>query len=158
MQQNKKENNWLVLFICKANVWRSQIAEWIYNKIHWGWSISLAWNEARKRKYKSKPLKDIVHFLKLRKSLDISNQRISYLKDIPDNILSKIRIVYFLYDPNNESSCDNPCKKDWLSPYVYFKKVRVPIFIYPIDDPFDIWKGWYNFIYQEIYNLISNLK
>ncbi len=158
MLRQDLENNWLILFICKANVWRSQIAEWIYNKVHSGWSISLAWNQARKRKYRSKPLKDITDFLKLQKSLDITAHKIHYLKDIPDDILNKVKIVYFLYDPTHEGNCDNSCKKNWYSPYLYFKELWLPISIYPIPDPFDTWEEWYELIYKNIFDLVSNLK
>ena len=40
------------LYICSANVWRSQMAEWIHNQrfSQLGGAISLAWAEARKKK------------------------------------------------------------------------------------------------------------
>ena len=152
------ENNWLILFICKANVWRSQIAEWIYNQLHWSWAFSLAWSQARKRKYKSKPLKDIVEFLKVKKSLDITGQKIKYLNDLPEDIINSIWIIYFLYDPSQEKDCENPCKINWNSPYQFFKKLGIPIVIHTIPDPFDTWKEWYESIYATIFDLVSKIK
>ena len=53
----------MIIFVCKANVWRSQVAEWIA-KYFWLDAISCAWVEARKEKYFSKPDKEITDILK----------------------------------------------------------------------------------------------
>lgn len=145
------------LFICRANVWRSQIAEWLYRKHYDDNVISIAGAEAKKEKYHGRPLPAIVDFLDKNWGIDISSQSISYLSDIPLYILRSIRSIYFLYDPRIETDCDIACKLEGMSPYDYFEKQGMDIIITPIEDPFDGWVARYDHIAREIHTLITSL-
>ncbi len=146
-----------VLFICRANVWRSQIAEWLYRKYYHDRVMSIAGAEAKKEKYHGRPLPAIIDFLDKNWSIDISSQSISYLSDIPLHTLRSIRSVCFLYDPRIEADCDISCTLDGISPYDYFQKQGVDIIITPIEDPFDGWVSRYDHISREIDILITSL-
>ncbi len=151
--------NTFPLFICKANVGRSQIAEWLFNDIHGFWgSLSIAWSEARKDKYLWIPDKTIINFLQEVYWVDICMQKIKYLSDLKSSHLVQITLVIFLYNPLIETFCDDLCKINGLTPYEYFKKKNMPIFIYPVTDPFEIWISWYQKISEEIKIIIGNLK
>lgn len=127
------------IFICKANVWRSQIAEWIFNSLYWAWSsLSIAWLEARKGKYHGSPDTGIIQVLKDYKNIDISLQKIKYLSDLPYEQWISLNLVVFLFDPTIESICDDDCKSDGLTPYEYFKNMNMPMIIHPILDPFEV--------------------
>ena len=127
------------LFICKANVWRSQIAEWFYNNYSQNTkSISLAWVEAKKEKYNWKPSTEIIDLMQ-NKGIDVSNQTINYIKDFIDKVLLGVDKIIFLYKPDVNDKIDDECKIDWISPYEYIKlKFNWDLFIYNIEDPF--WK------------------
>ncbi len=146
-----------MLFICRANVWRSQIAEWLYRKYYDDRVMSIAWAEAKKEKYHDRPLPVIVDLLQKISAIDIASQRISYLSDIPTHMLWSIQSVYFLYDPRIEADCDISCTLDDMSPYDYFQKQGTDIIITPIEDPFDGWVARYDHISQEIHTLITSL-
>lgn len=146
------------IFICKANVWRSQIAEWIFNHRYGaGTSISIAGCEARKEKYWWVPDTWVSTVLQEYKWVDISNQKIKYLSDITSQQLSDYNLVVFLFDPSQDSSCDYDCKKDWISPYEYLSKLDSSIRIHPITDPFEVWVKEYRRIIDEIDIIIENL-
>lgn len=146
------------LFICKANVWRSQMAEGIYNHIHWKWmALSLAGCEARKDTYAWKPAGSIQDFMISYAWIDISNQKICYLSDLSENKISEIEKIIFLYDPTKEILCESECMKNELSPYEYFRHRNIHIQIFPIPDPFEEWEMWYGPIYRSINSLISSL-
>lgn len=149
--------NSFVLFICRANVGRSQIAEGFYRKYHDDNVISIAGAEAKKEKYHGRPLSAIVDFLHDHYTLDISSQKISYLWDIPLYTLRSIRSVYFLYDPVIEMDCDAACMREGMSPYYYFQKQSIDITIVPVDDPFDEWPSWYQSIIEKISVLVASL-
>ncbi len=146
-----------ILFICRANVWRSQIAEWLYRKYSDDRVMSIAGAEAKKEKYHGRPLPAIIDFLHKNWDTDISSQNISYLSDIPLHILRSIRSIYFLYDPRIETDCDIACQLEGMSPYDYFQKQGIDIIITPIEDPFDGWVSRYDHIVRAIDTLITSL-
>lgn len=139
------------LFICKANVQRSQIAEWLYN--HYSKtskSISCAWVEARKNKYAWKSEKKISNIL-LKDWIDIREQTINYMSDFSRNKLNKIKRVIFLFQPENEKIIDTECLINWISVYDYFlQKTNIEIIIHKIKDP-------YNATTQEMVNIYKNI-
>lgn len=146
------------IFICKANVWRSQIAEWIFNHIFGPWAaISIAWLEARKEKYIWAPDTWISDVLKEYKWVDISTQKIKYLKDMSIQELHCFNIVVFLFDPVRELWCEEECRLGWATPYEYLRTLSIPIFINPVIDPFDLWKEGYKGIIDDIEKLIKEL-
>ncbi len=154
-QDTKKK---YTLFICKANVWRSQMAEGLYNNIYWAWkALSLAGCEARKDAYIWKPAGSIQDFMMNYAQIDISNQKIQYLSDISENDINEIEEIIFLYDPIQESWCDLECLRDNLSPYNYFKNKNISIRIFPIPDPFEQWEMLYESIYTSIKFIINSL-
>ncbi|MBC7503530.1 hypothetical protein H7169_01015 [Candidatus Gracilibacteria bacterium] len=148
----------LPIFICKANVGRSQIAEGIFNHIYGlGVAISIAGLEARKEKYIGAPDIGISDVLKEYKGVDISTQKIKYLKDMSIQELHCFNIVVFLFDPVKEGGCDEECRLGGATPYEYFKTLSIPIFINPVIDPFDLGKEGYKGIIDDIEKLIKEL-
>lgn len=146
------------LFICKANVQRSQVAEWLYN--HYSKnskSISCAWVEARKEKYNWKPEKLITSIL-LERGVDISKQNINYITDFKQEELEKIKKVIFLFNPINENTIDSECLIKWIWVYKYLKnKENIEIIIHEIKDPYNLWLDETIKIYKELENFIKNL-
>lgn len=148
-----------LLFVCKANVGRSQIAEWLYNsnmssKLT---AISIAWSEARKIKYFEKPAEAIITFMKNNQWIDISHQRINYITDFSKEVLNKINRVIYLYDPEINLSCDLDCNIHDVSPFEYLKRKGYPIQISPVEDPYETWEKWYQWIVNRIQEIISKL-
>lgn len=127
------------LFVCKANVQRSQVAEWLYNSYSKvSKSISCAWVEARKEKYNWKPEKIITSIL-LEDWIDLSKQNINYITDFNLNELNKLKRVIFLFNPINEKIIDKECLINWESVYEYFRnKLYIEIIIHEIQDPYKL--------------------
>ena len=147
-----------ILFICKANVWRSQIAEWLYNHIRWERiPLSIAGCEARKDRYVWKPAGSIQDFMMTYAWINISKQKIQYLTDLSEDQISDIEEVIFLYDPTKETLCESECMKDGLSPYVYFRNRNIFTRIFPVPDPFEEWEASYESIYLSIKSIIHSL-
>lgn len=148
-----------ILFVCKANVGRSQIAEWLYNNQNYNTSIaiSIAWSEARKEKYNGQPAEEIVSFLKNYRWIDISHQSIKYVTDINQWVLAHISKIIFLYDPVENKECDDACKIAKDTPYEYFKNRWFCIQINPVPDPYETWKRWYQGITNRIQEIIAKL-
>ncbi len=145
------------LFICKANVWRSQIAEAFYNNKYWKWaSTSIAWCEARKEKYKWIPETSIVDFMLNNYSISMNWQSIKYLSDI-EEFIEKIDEIIYLYNPNKKDFCNGECEYKNQSPINFFLSIQVPIRIYEITDPFSAKSTEYKKIYQSIYSIIDKL-
>ncbi len=142
------------LFICKANVWRSQIAEWFYNTYSQNTkSISLAWVEARKEKYNWKPSTKIISLMQ-KKGINVSNKTINYINDFIDEVLFKVDKIVFLYKPNSNDEIDDECKIGLISPYDYLKlNFNWEILIFDIKDPF--WKS--NKSIEKIINQIEKI-
>lgn len=81
-----------ILFVCQANVGRSQMAEAFYNFHTNSSNATSAGVEDFRDKYQHKPTQEIIETM-LEKGIDISNQRIDYLK--PD-LLSDVDQVVVL--------------------------------------------------------------
>jgi len=90
--------------------------------------------------------------------IDISMQKIKYLSDLSSLELNKITTVVFLYNPTNDSVCDNLCKVNWLSPYEYFTRKNLSIIIHSVADPFEVWIWWYKQIIDQIQVIVDGLK
>jgi protein-tyrosine-phosphatase len=146
------------LFICKANVQRSQAAQWLYNHYSkYSKSISCAWVEARKIKYKWKPEKNITEIL-LNRWVDIREQNINYITDFQWDDFNNIKRVIFLYNPTNENIIDNECLVEGVSVYNYFNKNNnIEIVIHEIKDPYKLWLDETIKIYKELEKFIKNL-
>lgn len=117
----------------------------------------MAGSEARKERYLGVPDSWISKVLKEYKWIDISNQKIKYLKDISVEQLSNFNLIMFLFDPVNETSCEDDCKLNWITPYEYFKTFDIPMLIHPVIDPFDVGSENYKKIIDEIEKLIKGL-
>jgi len=89
--------------------------------------------------------------------LDISDQSIKYLSEIPEQILLNIEKVIFLYDPIEYKLCELECMKDGYSPYEYFLSQNTSIQKYAIPDPFEVGYSRYGMICDEIYSIIKNI-
>ncbi len=154
-QDHKKK---YILFICKANVWRSQMAEWLYNNLYGTWkALSLAGCEARKGTYEWKPARSIQDFMLNYAWIDISNQKVHYISDLSESDISEIEEIIFLYDPTKETSCDPECLKNGFPPYDYFRNRDICTRIFPVPDPFEQWEMWFESIYISINSLIHSL-
>lgn len=147
-----------IMFVCIANVWRSQVAEWIYNFYSKNIkAISCAWAEAKKEKYNSKPDSEIVEIL-LQNWINISEQKINYITDFNKEELNNIKKVIFLYNPDNKSNINKDCLIHWMSVYEYFlNKKNVEIIINEINDPYWLWINDKINIYNEINIFVKSL-
>ena len=146
------------IFICKANVQRSQVAQWLYNHFSKkSKAISCAWAEARKEKYNFKPEKVITEILK-NDWIDISNQEINYISDFNINDLKKLKNIIFLFDPIHETNTEKECLVNWLSPYEFFKNNNIwEIIINEIKDPYKLSIEETKRIYNEINDFVKSL-
>lgn len=146
------------LFVCKANVQRSQVAEWLYNSYSKvSKSISCAWVEARKEKYNWKPEKIITSIL-LEDWIDLSKQNINYITDFNLNELNKLKRVIFLFNPINEKIIDKECLINWESVYEYFRnKLYIEIIIHEIQDPYKLSFDKTVQIYKQLNDFIKKL-
>lgn len=137
------------LFICSANIWRSQIAEWYYNhftRSH-NWS-SAALIEDRREKYNFKPAESIVEIMK-EDWIDISSQEVSLLtKEACDEV---DRIIILL-DIDEEQDSDFTI--NWENPRQFlWKYYRNKCIIRKVQDPF--WET--DYILKNIRNEIKKL-
>lgn len=147
-----------ILFICKANVWRSQIAEAVYNNYtKSNKAISIAWCEDRKEKYNWKPSIKITDFI-IKKWIDMLNQNINFITDFHIKDIENIEKVIFLYNPIKENIIDRNCMINWISPYKYFlKNFPDKITILDIKDPYNLWLNEIEDIYLDIDNLVKKI-
>jgi len=126
----------MFLFICKANVGRSQIAEWFMKNL-WINAISCASFEARKNDYKNSPDFEISEILKKEFWINIFSQNISYPDDIIDKINSVKKIVFF-FDPKKKLK--NPDKSvliNWITFWDFLDKNKINYEIHEVKDPFE---------------------
>lgn len=120
------------LFICSANVWRSQIAEWYYNNFtnsnNW---LSAALIEDRWEKYWYKPADSVIDIMN-EDWIDISSQRVKLLtKEICDEA---DRIILLLI-PNSEQ--DSEFRINWESPTKFLlENYGDKIQVRKVQDPF----------------------
>ncbi len=121
------------LFICWANVWRSQVAEW-FAKSLWKDVISCASVEARKEKYNYKPEKIVTQIMKNKYNIDISNQDVYYPDDIIKYI-DNVENIYFLFNPKDVKKVDSEVSINWKTLWEYFDSIWKKYFIYNIEDP-----------------------
>ncbi|MDD2870961.1 MAG: hypothetical protein PHS49_03140 [Candidatus Gracilibacteria bacterium] len=146
------------LFVCKANVQRSQVAEGLYNSYSKvSKSISCAGVEARKEKYNGKPEKIITSIL-LEDGIDLSKQNINYITDFNLNELNKLKRVIFLFNPINEKIIDKECLINGESVYEYFRnKLYIEIIIHEIQDPYKLSFDKTVQIYKQLNDFIKKL-
>ncbi len=121
------------LFICWANVWRSQVAEWFAKNL-WKDVISCASVEARKEKYSYKPEKIVTQIMKNKYNIDISNQDVYYPDDIIKYI-DNVENIYFLFNPKDVKKVDSEVLINWKTLWEYFDSIWKKYFIYNIEDP-----------------------
>ncbi len=144
----------MLIFVCKANVWRSQIAEWIA-KYFWIKSTSCAWVEARKEKYFNKPDKQIIEILKKEYNIDISNQNIKYPEDIKELFIPENKIIFF-FNPKNISQVDKEVLIENKPLWKYLREKWIKYEIYKIEDPADKSKKFKEEVIKKIYNFIKD--
>ena len=121
------------LYICWANVWRSQVAEWFAKNL-WKNVISCAWVEARKEKYNFKPEKTVTDIMLNDYNIDISEQEVFYPNDIL-KYLDKIENIYFLFDPKKAKKSDNEVLVNSITIWDYFDNAWIKYEIHEIEDP-----------------------
>jgi len=121
------------LFVCWANVQRSQMAQAFAKKM-WIDAISCASIEDKREKYLNKPEKTVTKLMKENFDLDISNQEVSYPNEILDK-LDQIENIYFLYDPKEARIPDEKLLVDWKSFWKYLDFVWKKYEIHKIKDP-----------------------
>ena len=121
------------LFVCRANVWRSQVAEWFAKKL-WKDVISCASVEARKCMYFNKPEKVITNIVLNKYNIDISNQEVFYPNDII-KYLDKLKNIYFLFDPKKAKESDVETLIDWVTLWDYLDSLWKEYNIFEIEDP-----------------------
>ena len=121
------------LFVCWANVQRSQIAEAFAKKI-WKKSISCASIEDKREKYLNKPENTVTGFMNDKFWIDISNQEVLYPNEILDK-LNQIDNIYFLYDPKEARKPDEKLLVNWKSLWDYLDYIWKKYEIHKIKDP-----------------------
>ena len=122
------------LFICWANVGRSQTAEW-FAKRKWKKVISCASVEARKEKYNFHPEKDVTEIMLENYNIKISNQDIFYPSDIL-KYFDKIENIYFLFNPKDvKKEVDKELLINNIPIWDYLKKIWKKYKIHSIKDP-----------------------
>lgn len=145
-----------ILFICKANVWRSQLAEYLYNE-KFSWAMSCAGKEWKKEKYKGIADSPFSSYIKKNYAIDISKQQIHYIRDISHAKIRLTETIVFLYNPKEEPGCDKECMIDGINPYEYLQNLRKKIIISPVQDPFETNEEGYENIYRSIRNLVESI-
>lgn len=112
-----------VLFVCKSNANRSQIAEYFLNEKYWEWtSLSIAWCSDKRGEFDWKINPEVGQWMRDRYWADISQKRIQFLSEISEEVLNTVKKIVFLYDrydPHADTKCPEVCKKDWMTPYKY---------------------------------------
>jgi len=141
------------LFVCWANVWRSQLAEGFAKKL-WKNVISCASVEARKEKYKNKPDEVVTEIIRKEYNIDISNQVVFYPNDIL-KYLNKINNIYFLFNPKDVNKVDNEVLINWKTLWEYLDSIWKKYFIYDIEDPDNKDLSKIRNIVKKIYQLIN---
>ena len=137
------------LFVCWANVWRSQVAEWFVKNI-WIKVISCASVEARKEKYDFIPGKVITKIMVEKYNIDISTQHILYPNDIINHI-DQINNIYFLFDPKKAKKSDDEVLIENKTLWNYFDNIWKKYNIIEIEDP--DWKDE-----SKKYEIVSNIE
>lgn len=143
------------LFVCRANVWRSQVAEWFAKKL-WKNVISCASVEARKDKYFNKPEKVITSIVKEKYNIDISNQEVFYPNDIFNNI-DDIKNIYILFDPEKSKKSDKDTLINWEPLRKYLNSIWKEYKVYEIEDPDAKDEKTIEVIVNKLYNLVNNI-
>ncbi len=121
------------LFVCWANVWRSQVAEWFAKNL-WKDVISCASVEARKEKYNYKPEKTVTEIMDNEYNIDISNQVVYYPSDIK-RYLNELDNIYFLFNLENVKKIDTDVLIYWKTLWKYLDQIGKKYFIFDIEDP-----------------------
>ena len=143
------------LFVCWANVWRSQVAEWFAKKI-WKDVISCASVEARKDMYFNKPEKVITSIVLDKYNIDISNQEVFYPNDIL-KYLDKVNNIYFLFDPKKSREPDVETLINWEPLWDYLNSIWKKYNIYEIEDPDEKDEGTIEKIVVDIDKYVNKL-
>ncbi len=120
------------LFVCWANVQRSQIAEAFVKKL-WKNVISCASVENKREKYKNKPEKIVTNLMQENFWIDISYQKVSYPIDIIDE-LNNLENIYFLFDPKKAKKVDDELLINWKTFWNYLDFIWKKYSIYEIKD------------------------
>ena len=143
------------LFVCRANVWRSQVAEWFAKEL-WKDVISCASVEARKDMYWSKPEKGITKIVLNKYHINISNQEVFYPNDIL-KFFDKIENIYFLFDPKKSKISDEETLIEWKTLWDYLDSIWKEYSIYEIDDPDEKDEGTIEKIVVDIDVLVKDI-
>ena len=120
-----------ILFICAANVWRSQMAEWYYNfftNSKLGSSAAIV--EDRRVKYNHKPSQSIQDIM-LEDGVDISQQRINLLTPDLCQEADKIVLLLALDNIKSEFKIHNQSPIDFL-----YENYNEKLIMYPVSDPY----------------------
>lgn len=121
------------LFICWANVQRSQIAEAFARELGKE-VISCASVEDKREKYLNKPEKTVTELMQENFWIDISHQKVFYPNDILDR-LDEIENIYFLYDPKEARIPDEKLLVNSKPFWDYLNSIWKKYEIYKIKDP-----------------------
>jgi len=150
---NEANKDLYTLFVCAANVWRSQVAEWVA-KYFWINAISCASVEARKDKYNWKPDEEITQLLLKKYWIDISDQKILYPSDIKSEILAIERVV-FMFDPKNIDQIDEEVLIDNMPLWTFLDMIGKKYEIKEVVDPYNLSKSTKEKIIENIYKIIE---
>lgn len=147
----------MFLFICKANVGRSQIAEW-FMKNFWINAISCASFEARKNDYKNSPDIEISEILKNEFWINIFKQQIFYPEDVLSKISSVKKIVFFFNPKKELINPDKDILINWITFWDFLDKNKINYEIVEVRDPFERGLKEKKRVIGEIYKIVRKLK
>lgn len=141
-----------ILFLCAANVWRSQMAEWYYNALtkteH---ATSAALLEDRRNKYNHKPTQEIQNTM-MQDRVDISSHSIQLLNRELCEQADIIVIFLELDDVSSEFRIESIDAVKFLKQF-YSEK----LIYYPIADPYEANEEYMLFIRNRIKAFIKTL-
>ncbi|EKD44717.1 MAG: hypothetical protein ACD_71C00032G0005 [uncultured bacterium (gcode 4)] len=141
-----------ILFLCSANVWRSQMDEGYYNYftslLNW---VSAALIEDRREKYNYSPSWEIIDIMQ-QEGIDISKQTVKLLDKGMCEESEKIVLLLDPSDKKSEFKIDGHDAIDFLM-NTYYNKISV----FPIKDPFWEWANNKILIRDQIKEFIKTL-
>ena len=141
-----------ILFLCSANVWRSQMGEWYYNYFsnskNW---FSAALVEDRREKYWHSPAIEIAKLM-LQDWIDISEQKVKLLNKEMCEAADKVILFLNPEDIKSEFQIEWKNATDFL-----MNNYADKLIIFQIHDPFWEWIEKQYMIKEQIKEIAKNI-
>ena len=139
-----------ILFLCSANVWRSQIAQAIFENMYWrGTAMSAALHEDKVDKYLWKPDTAVLNVLR-QNSIDHKHLKISLVTKEMLRQAKEIIVLCHVCERNSELKIEEQYAFEYVSKN-FSEKIRY----YEVSDPYgrenmldDVFKSIFHFIHN----------